>query len=74
MGIGSPDYILEAAEQESTCSTASLPPGWPGNGALFTDDGILVMKKAIFKFDQGPIEEGCTCRACTHYSRDTSIT
>lgn len=69
MGIGSPDYILEAVEQGIDMFDCVLATRMARNGALFTDDGILVMKKAIFKFDQGPIEEGCTCRACTHYSR-----
>ncbi len=27
------------------------------------------MKKVINEFDQGPIQEGCTCRACTTYSK-----
>ncbi|MFA6696435.1 MAG: tRNA-guanine transglycosylase, partial [Sphaerochaeta sp.] len=35
----------------------------------FTDDGVITLKKAIHKFDHGPLEEGCTCRACTQYSR-----
>ena len=69
MGIGSPDYILEAVEQGIDMFDCVLATRMARNGALFTDDGILVMKKAIFKFDQGPIEKGCTCRACTHYSR-----
>ena len=39
------------------------------NGAIYTDDGVVVLKKAIHKFDQSPLEEGWTFTACSEYSR-----
>ncbi|MDC7228917.1 MAG: tRNA guanosine(34) transglycosylase Tgt [Sphaerochaetaceae bacterium] len=69
MGIGSPDYILEAVENGIDMFDCVLATRMARNGGIFTDDGVITLKKAIHKFDHGPLEEGCTCRACTQYSR-----
>ena len=39
------------------------------NGGLFTDDGVIALKKAQYRFDHGPIQEGCQCTCCQKYSR-----
>jgi queuine tRNA-ribosyltransferase len=69
MGIGSPDYILEAVENGIDMFDCVLATRMARNGAVFTDDGIVTLKKAIHKFDKGPIEAECHCTACTEYSR-----
>lgn len=69
MGIGSPDYILEAVENGIDMFDCVLATRMGRNGAVFTDDGVVVLKKAMHKFDHSPLEEGCTCTACTNYSR-----
>lgn len=69
MGIGSPDYILEAVENGIDMFDCVLATRMARNGAIFTDDGVVVLKKAIHKFDQSPLEDGCPCTACTQYSR-----
>ena len=69
MGIGSPDYILEAVENGIDLFDCVLATRMARNGGLFTDDGVIPIKKAIYKFDEGPIQEGCTCTLCTRYSR-----
>lgn len=69
MGIGSPDYIFECVENGIDLFDCVLATRMARNGGLFTDDGVITMKKAIHKFDERPIQEGCTCTACTKYSR-----
>ncbi|HAF85911.1 MAG TPA: tRNA guanosine(34) transglycosylase Tgt [Sphaerochaeta sp.] len=69
MGIGSPDYILEAVENGIDMFDCVLATRMARNGAIFTDDGVVVLKKAVHKFDPSPLEEGCPCTACTQYSR-----
>ena len=69
MGIGSPDYILDAVENGIDLFDCVLATRAGRNGSVFTDDGMIQMKKAIHEFDGGPIVEGCTCTACTKYSR-----
>lgn len=69
MGIGSPDYILEAVENGIDLFDCVLATRMARNGGLFTDDGVIAIKKAMYKFDHGPIQEGCQCTACREYSR-----
>lgn len=69
MGIGSPDYILEAIENGIDLFDCVLATRTARNGAVFTHDGMLTLKKAANEFSDEPIQEGCTCTACTKYSR-----
>lgn len=68
MGIGSPDYILECVDNGIDLFDCVLATRMARNGAVFTDDGVMVLKKAKHKFDHGPIQPGCSCSACTEYS------
>ncbi len=69
MGIGSPDYILEAVENGIDLFDCVLATRMARNGTVFTDDGPLVLKKAVHKFDMSPVMEGCRCTCCRKYSR-----
>lgn len=69
MGIGSPDYILECVENGIDLFDCVLATRVARNGAVFTDDGLLPLKKAIYAYDESPIVEGCTCTCCKEYSR-----
>ncbi len=69
MGIGTPDYILEAVENGIDLFDCVLATRTARNGSVFTDDGMLTLSRSFNEFDHGPIQEGCTCEACTHYSR-----
>ncbi len=69
MGIGSPDYILYCVENGIDLFDCVLATRIARNGAVFTDDGLLTLKKAMYKMDKGPLQEGCTCTACREYSR-----
>ena len=68
MGIGTPDYILEAMENGIDLFDCVLATRTARNGSVFTDDGMLTLSRSFNEFDHGPIQEGCTCRACTEYS------
>lgn len=69
MGIGSPDYILEAVENGIDIFDCVLATRMARNGGLFTDDGVIPIKKAIYKFDEGPVVPSCSCSLCTRYSK-----
>ncbi len=58
MGIGSPDYILECVENGIDLFDCVLATRMARNGGLFTDDGVITMKKSIHKFDERQIQEG----------------
>lgn len=68
MGIGSPDYILSCVENGIDIFDCVLATRIARNGAVFTDDGLLTLKKAEHRFNDGPIVEGCNCTCCREYS------
>jgi len=69
MGIGSPDYILAAIENGIDMFDCVLATRAGRNGSIFSLDGMVQMKKAAHEFEDGPLSPGCSCTACTHYSR-----
>ncbi len=69
MGIGTPAFIFAAVENGVDIFDCVFATRTARNGAVFTDQGMINMKKAKHRFDKGPIQEGCTCRACRSYSR-----
>ncbi len=69
MGIGTVDYILEAVENGIDMFDCVLATREARHGTVFTDDGMLNLSRAFNEYNMGPIQEGCTCTACTKYSR-----
>ncbi len=69
MGIGTPDYILEAIEHGVDMFDCVEPTRLARHGMAMTDHGRLSLDKAPFKEDFRPIDEGCNCYACRNYSR-----
>ena len=39
------------------------------NGAVFTADGRLNIKRAEFRADRRPIDDECDCACCTRFTR-----
>ena len=39
------------------------------NASVFTADGPLRLRNACHQRDSGPIESGCDCYTCRHFSR-----
>lgn len=64
MGIGTPDYILEAVENGIDMFDCVFPTRVARNGLLFTAKGPIAIKKARFERDFGPIDPECGCRVC----------
>jgi len=69
MGIGTPDYILEAVENGIDMFDCVFPTRVARNGLLFTTKGPIAIKKARFERDFGPIDPECGCRVCRSHSR-----
>ncbi|MCF7929107.1 MAG: tRNA guanosine(34) transglycosylase Tgt [Spirochaetales bacterium] len=69
MGIGTPDYILTAVEHGIDMFDCVFPTRVARNGAVFTDKGLIALKKSVFEFDESPPDPLCNCYTCTHYSR-----
>ena len=69
MGIGTPEYILEAVSNGVDMFDCVLPTRNARNGAYFTHDGQLSIKQERFKHDFRPIDPECNCKVCRTYSR-----
>lgn len=69
MGIGTPDYILDAVYHGIDIFDCVLPTRNARNGSLFTRDGQLSIKKECYTRDFSPVDASCNCRVCREYSR-----
>lgn len=69
MGVGTPSNILEGVERGVDFFDCVYPSRNGRHGHVYTNQGKLNLFNAKFELDSRPIEEGCQCPACQHYSR-----
>ena len=69
MGIGTPEYILEAVANGVDMFDCVLPTRNARNGSYFTRSGMLSIKQERFARDFSPIDPECTCKVCRTYTR-----
>ncbi|MCD7765246.1 MAG: tRNA guanosine(34) transglycosylase Tgt [Lachnospiraceae bacterium] len=69
MGVGTPINILEGVARGVDFFDCVYPSRNGRHGHVYTNDGKLNLFNAKYELDQRPIEEGCGCPACRHYSR-----
>ena len=69
MGVGTPLNILEAVDRGVDFFDCVYPSRNGRHGHVYTKDGKLNLFNAKYELDDRPIEEGCQCPACRHYSR-----
>lgn len=68
LGVGSPEDLVIAVGLGMDMFDCALPTRVARHGGLFTLDGRVNIKAARFRSQQGPVEEGCDCYTCQHYS------
>ena len=68
MGVGSPEDLFEGVSRGIDMFDCVLPTRIARNAGLFTRHGRINLRKAQYAEDPGPIEEGCDCYTCQHYS------
>jgi queuine tRNA-ribosyltransferase len=69
MGVGRPEDILEAVLRGVDMFDCVMPTRHARNGHLFTRRGVINIRNAAHQKDTGPVEDGCECYTCRHYSR-----
>ena len=69
MGVGTPANILEAVDRGVDFFDCVYPSRNGRHAHVYTKHGKMNLKNARFETDDRPIEEGCGCPACQHYSR-----
>ena len=69
MGVGSPDYLIEAAIAGIDMCDCVLPTRIARNGTAMTWNGKVVVRNATYERDWRPLDEECDCYACKNYTR-----
>ncbi len=69
MGVGTPEDLVEAVTRGVDMFDCVLPTRNARNGMVFTTNGSLTIKNAAHAASPLPLDEGCACYTCRHYSR-----
>ncbi len=69
MGVGKPDDIVGAVARGIDMMDCVLPSRSGRTGQVFTRYGVVNIKNARHADDPRPLDEKCTCPACSNYSR-----
>ncbi|WP_435137815.1 tRNA guanosine(34) transglycosylase Tgt [Pseudopelagicola sp. nBUS_19] len=69
MGVGKPDDIVGAVKRGIDMMDCVLPSRSGRTGQVFTRYGVINIKNARHADDPRPLDEICSCPACSNYSR-----
>jgi len=69
MGVGFPEDLIEGIRRGVDLFDCVAPTRMGRNGALFTRDGRLNIKRNEFRTDPRPLDPECDCAACTRFTR-----
>ncbi len=69
MGVGRPEDILDGIERGVDMFDCVMPTRNARNAYLFTSEGVLKIRNAVYKNDFSPVDEACDCYTCRNFSR-----
>ena len=69
MGVGTPLDLLIGIDSGIDMFDCVMPTRMARNGALFTSQGLIAIKKAQYAQDNSPLDPQCSCSTCTQYSK-----
>ncbi len=69
MGVGTPDYLIEAVLRGIDMCDCVLPTRIARNGTALTSCGKVVVRNAIYEKDWRKLDEECECYTCKNYTR-----
>jgi len=69
MGLGTPPQLVEMVAGGVDMFDCVLPTRLARHGTAFTRNGTIHLKNAGFSRLEEPIEPGCRCYSCTHFSK-----
>ncbi|HHQ13720.1 MAG TPA: tRNA-guanine transglycosylase, partial [Chromatiales bacterium] len=61
--------IVESVRRGIDMFDCVMPTRNARNGHLFTSTGVVRIRNARYRDDPRPLQEGCSCYTCQHYSR-----
>ena len=69
MGVGTPDYLIEAAIAGIDMCDCVLPTRIARNGTAMTWNGKVVVRNATYERDFSPLDPECDCYTCRNDTR-----
>lgn len=69
LGISEPDDLFAAVERGADTFDCVNPSRVARNAAIYTADGRFNVNTARHRRSFEPLEDGCDCYTCTHYTR-----
>ena len=69
MGIGSPDYLIEAVLAGIDMGDCVLPTRIARHGTAMTSKGKVVVRNSVYANDFSPLDSECDCYACRNFTR-----
>lgn len=69
MGVGTPEDLVEGVSQGIDMFDCVMPTRNARNGWLFTRYGDVKIRNSKYKDDLQPLEPGCQCYTCRHFTR-----
>lgn len=69
MGVGFPEDLVEGVSRGVDLFDCVAPTRMGRNGAAFTADGRINIKRAEYRTDTRPLDEACECAACQRFTR-----
>ncbi len=69
MGVGDPVGLIEGIARGVDMFDCVLPTRLGRTGSALVPGGRINLRNAAFAADEGPLVAGCTCPACTGFSR-----
>ena len=69
MGVGRPENILESIERGVDMFDCVMPTRNARNAYLFTSQGIVTIRNAMYKNDFTPLDPECGCYTCRNFSK-----
>jgi queuine tRNA-ribosyltransferase len=69
MGVGTPEDLVRCIAMGVDMFDCVLPTRNARNGCLFTSQGRILIKNAVYAEDQSPPDPECSCPTCRRYSR-----
>jgi len=69
MGVGTPEDLIRCVAMGVDMFDCVLPTRNARNGCLFTSQGRILIKNAMYAEDRKPLDPECSCQTCRRYSR-----
>ena len=69
MGVGTPDYLIEAAIAGIDMCDCVLPTRIARHGTALTSQGKVVVRNGTYEHDFSKLDPECDCYTCKNYTR-----